>query len=60
MTDEQKAALQSLLRSGLLVAGGIAVGKGWLTSDMVNQIVTAVLVLAPAVWGALDKFIKKG
>lgn len=55
MNEAVKLALLSVLRSTLIAAGGFAVTKGWISADMLTQIVGAILVVATAAWGAVDK-----
>lgn len=59
MTDEQNAALATLLRHALTAIGGFAVGKGWLAADAWQQITAAVLVLAPVAWSAIQHLKEK-
>lgn len=50
-----KAIFLSLLRSVLIGIGGVAVGKGWVTTEDVSGIATAVAGVAAAVWEAWDR-----
>ncbi len=51
MNDALKQAALSLLRTTLAVAGGIAVGRGWITTEQSVEVGGALLVLVPAAWG---------
>jgi hypothetical protein len=55
MSEETKAQVLSALRSVLIALGAYAVGKGLIGQGVVDQIVPAVIVLATATWGVLDK-----
>lgn len=55
MSEEAKAQILSAVRSTLIALGAYAVGKGLVGQAVVDQIVPAVIVLATAVWGVLDK-----
>lgn len=57
MNEAAKLAVMSVVRSSLIAAGGYAVAKGWITASGLEQIVGAILVLATAMWGAIDKYI---
>lgn len=54
MNDLFKNAAFSVLRSGLIAGATYAVAKGWLPAGSVESIVTALVGLAAAVWGAVD------
>jgi hypothetical protein len=45
----------SAVRSLLIAVGGVLVAQGWLTAELVQQIVGAVLIIGPAVWGMVQK-----
>lgn len=49
--DAHKQAALSLLRTMLALAAGVAVGRGWVTTQQSVEISGALLVLVPAVWG---------
>ncbi len=51
MNDAQTNAAQSLLRTMLALGAGIAVGRGWVTTQQSLEISGALFVLIPAVWG---------
>lgn len=38
------------VRSLLILAGGIAVGRGWLTNEQLSILVGAILVLGPIIY----------
>lgn len=50
-----QAMILSLVRSLLITAGGVAVTKGYVTADTLQQIVGGLVAIGAAVWGALDK-----
>jgi hypothetical protein len=54
-----QAVMMSILRSILIAAGGFAVTKGYIDNDTLQQVVSAIVVLAAAAWGAVDKMGKK-
>lgn len=45
-----------LLRYGLMIVGGIAVGKGWVTEEQVVTVVGAIGVIATVAWGVYVKW----
>jgi len=49
-------ALLSVLRAVLNLGAGYLVGKGYLSADLATALVGAVLIAAPMVWGAWQKF----
>lgn len=49
------AIVGTLARSLLLSIGGIAVSKGYIDNDTLTQIVGAVITLATAAWGVVEK-----
>jgi hypothetical protein len=55
LTDVQKLALLSALRSVLIAAGTVAVAHGWGSDGIVNLIVGGVMAAAAAAWGVVDK-----
>lgn len=59
MDDATKQALLSAVRSFLIVIGGIAVTHGYLSSEVLNEVVGSFIVLAGAAWGVIDKLTKK-
>lgn len=54
--ESLKQALLSLLRTALAVGGGVLIGKGVIDAATFEQISAALLVLAPAAWGAWGKY----
>lgn len=50
-----QAMLLSLFRSLLITAGGVAVTKGYVTEDALQQIVGGLIAIAAAAWGVLEK-----
>lgn len=56
MDEASKQALLSVVRSILLAVGTVLTTRGVLNADMVNQIVGAVTVAAPVLWGIWDKY----
>ncbi|ACL57558.1 hypothetical protein [Methylobacterium nodulans] len=48
MNSEQ---LTSLLRTLLQVAGGIAVGRGWIDADTATALTGAILTILVTLWG---------
>ena len=55
MDDVQKEQLYSALRTLLAVASGFLVGHGYFTDVQATEIVGAVMVVVPIVWGVLQK-----
>lgn len=49
------AVVGTIARSILLTLGGVFVGKGYLDNDTLQQVVSAVIVLATAAWGVVEK-----
>lgn len=49
------AVIGTLARSILLTIGGVFVAKGYLDNDTLTQIVSAVITLATAGWGVVEK-----
>jgi hypothetical protein len=49
------AVIGTLARSVLLTVGGIFVAKGYIDNDTLTQIVSAVITLATASWGVVEK-----
>jgi hypothetical protein len=45
----------SLVRSTLIAVGGVLTALGWVSAEVVQQIVGAALILIPAAWGAWQK-----
>ena len=56
MTEAMKQAILSGVRSALITVGSIFAAKGWIDDATVQAVVSAVVVVASAVWGAWDKF----
>ena len=57
--DGKKNAILSVVRSILIAAGGWAVGKGYISEPGLQELVGAVMVIASAAWGAIDKLGKE-
>ena len=55
MDDAVKKSLYSALRSVLIATGAYATGKGWISNEVANQVIGALLVAAPAIWGMVEK-----
>ena len=51
MDEASKQAALSAVRTILGVIGGYLVGKGYVTEEMVAQIVGAIMALVPLAWG---------
>lgn len=47
--------LQGIIRAVLAAIGGILVGKGYLSADVLNDIIGALVVLATAAWSIFHK-----
>lgn len=59
MTTPDPAVLQaalSVLRSVLIALGAFFVSKGFLTSEGLDQLVGAILLIVPVGWGIWQKF----
>lgn len=54
--ESLQQALLSLLRTALAVGGGVLIGKGVIDAATFEQVSAALLVLAPAAWGAWEKY----
>lgn len=59
MDNATKQAALSALRSLLVVAGTSLAARGIVTASNWNDIVGAVMVLAPVLWGIWDKFMSE-
>lgn len=57
MTDATTQALLSVLRSLLIVAGSWFTARGYLSESNTSELIGAITVLAPVVWGALGHFV---
>lgn len=44
-----------IVRTILVGAGGFLVGKGWIDSETLNQLVGALIVLGGGVWSIIQK-----
>lgn len=55
MDDVTKQALLSAVRSLLIVAGSALTAHGYGSDAMMTEIVGAVMVIIPIVWGVIDK-----
>lgn len=51
--------IATLVRSTLIALGSFFVTKGYIDSDTLQQIVSAIVVLVSAGWGVFDKLGKK-
>jgi FtsH-binding integral membrane protein len=54
--ETSKAALLSALRTLLAAGGAWMATHQYIDSAMANEIVGAVMIIIPLVWGAYDKF----
>jgi len=50
--DASLSAIRTLLGAAL----GWLAGKGYIPQDQVGSLVTALLVMAPVLWGVIEKF----
>lgn len=50
-----KDAVLSLMRHALTFGGGFVVARGWLDEATVTAVVGAVLTIAGAAWGVVEK-----
>jgi hypothetical protein len=57
MNDPTSQALLSALRSILIALGGLLTAKGYVDNATVQTIIGAVMVIAPAAWGVVDKVL---
>lgn len=53
MNDVTQVQLTAAIRQIALVAGGYAVGRGWLKDDTLTAITTIAVLLVPFVWGQI-------
>lgn len=51
-----KDTVLSVVRHALTFLGGLAVAKGWFSTETLGTLVPAVIALAGVVWGAVDEF----
>lgn len=56
MNEARKQAMLSAARTMLVFVGTLLVTKGYFTEAVLNEVIGAVMVLAPLVWGIWDKF----
>lgn len=56
MSDVTKAALLSALRSILTVLGSSLVAHGYINDAGANELIGAGMVIAPLVWGIVEKY----
>lgn len=49
------AVIGTIARSLLLTIGGIGVSKGYYDNETLTQVVGAVITIATAVWGVVEK-----
>lgn len=57
MNDATKASLLSAFRSILAVVGGILVSHGFINDAQMNEVLGAIMVIIPIVWGVVDKLL---
>lgn len=50
-----QAMIFSIVRSVLIAVGGVFVAKGYIDNDTLQQVVSAIVVVASAAWGAFEK-----
>lgn len=53
MNEVTQTQLAAAVRQIVLVAGGWAVGKGYLESDTVAAIATVAVIAVPLIWGQI-------
>lgn len=56
MNDAAKQALLSALRSILVAIGAVIAKNGYADDATINQVIGAVMVIAPIAWGIYDKY----
>ena len=56
MNEATQQALLSVLRSLLIVGGSWMTSKGYISDGNVEQIIGAIMVLAPVLWGVAQKY----
>lgn len=56
MNDATSQALLSAIRTILVMMGTALAAHGYIDNGSVNEIVGAVMVIIPAVWGVWDKY----
>lgn len=56
MDEATKQAALSILRTVLIALGTWLVSRGYFTETALNDIVGGVMVVAPLIWGAWNKF----
>jgi hypothetical protein len=59
MSESDKAAILSAMRSLLLALGGGAVTNGYVTADMLQLLVGLAIAVATAAWGIYEKRTRK-
>lgn len=61
MNDVAQVQLVAAIRQVALVAGGFAVGRGWLNDDTLTAITTLAVLIVPFIWGQMKtrKLAKK-
>lgn len=53
MNDVAQVQLVAAIRQVALVAGGFAVGRGWLNDDTLTAITTLAVLIVPFIWGQM-------
>lgn len=56
MDEATKQAVLSAVRSLLIVAGGSLATHGYITEGSINEVVGAIMVLLPLIWGIVNKY----
>lgn len=56
MDDTVKQSVLSVVRTALAAVGAWLAARGWVDSATANQIVGAIMVAVPLVWGVWDKY----
>lgn len=56
MTEATKQAILSVIRTTLAALGTILAGKGVIDDATYQQILGAIMVIIPMIWGAWEKF----
>ncbi len=53
MNEVTQVQAVAAIRQIALVAGGFAVGRGWLAADTLTAITTIAVLIVPFVWGQI-------
>lgn len=59
MTEDQKSAVLSAVRSIAIALGSLAAAKGYIDADSVTGVVGALVTIISAAWGVVDKLGKE-